>query len=360
MKPFPETALNPDNLRSSQTRSTPMETSNESVDASRRKCLAAGAGLAGWAMSGFAGASAPGRTLIAADVHVDHYPTVEAVRYLGRELAAATHDRYSVKVYHAGQLGRESDTIDLVRYGGLDITRVNFAVLNNAFPLTAVAAAPFVFDSTDHMRRAMDGAAGQAIRAAFATRGLVCLAIYDSGARSFYNVRRPVVHPADLNGLKIRVPPSDLFIAMTGALGANPTPLAYGEVYSALGTHLIDGGENNIRSFHTSRQFEVARYWSNTRHSYSPEALLISRRVFDELTPADRDALVAAAQRSVPYMRSLWDKAEMESSTKLLADGVRFNDVDLPAFRAATRPLLSRLLAAPDAQQIHRLIREVA
>ncbi|MEY4375644.1 MAG: hypothetical protein RJB26_194 [Pseudomonadota bacterium] len=332
----------------------------EPVDRTRRNALASALGLAGCAIGGFASAAPPGKTLIAADVHVDHYPTVEAVRFLGRELSASTNDRYSVKVYHAGQLGRESDTIDLVRYGGLDITRVNFAVLNNAFPLTAVAAAPFVFDSTDHMRRAMDGAAGQAIRASFASRGLVCLAIYDSGARSFYNVRRPVVHPADLHGLKVRVPPSDLFIAMTAALGANPTPLAYGEVYSALGTHLIDGGENNIRSFHTSRQFEVARFWSNTRHSYSPEALLISRRVFDSMSAGDRDALVDAAQRSIPFMRSLWDAAEKESFAKLVTDGVHFNDVDVAAFRATTRPLLDHLLATPEAQRVHSLIREVA
>lgn len=333
-----------------------------SPSAGRRAFLRTAAGLAGIAAvpAGFAAAEGTGRTLIAADVHVDKYPTVEAVRFIGRELAAATGGRLGVRVYHAGQLGRESDTLDLVRYGGLDITRVNFAVLNNAFPLTRVAAAPFVFDSTEHMRRALDGAAGDAIRAGFGTRGLMALAFYDSGARSFYNVRRPVVVPADLAGLKIRVPPSDLFIDMIAALGGNPTPLAYGEVYSALGTHLIDGGENNVRSFHTSRQFEVARYWSSTRHSYSPEALLMSRSALDAMRPGDREALLDAARRSVPYMRTLWDAAEAESRAKVAADGVRFNEVDLGAFRDAARPLLARVLADPAARQVHALIRGVA
>jgi TRAP-type C4-dicarboxylate transport system substrate-binding protein len=160
--------------------------------------------------------------------------------------------------------------------------------------------------------------------------------------------------------MKIRVPPSDLFIDMIEALGGNPTPLAFGEVYSALGTHLIDGGENNIRSFHTSRQFEVARYWSTTSHSYSPEALLISSDRFNELGAQNQAALIDAAQRSVPFMRELWDRAEAESLEKLRADGVHFNEVDLPAFRAAARPLLESLAADPVLRRTHSLIREAA
>lgn len=332
----------------------------DKADLQRRRCLLAGIALAGSSLSALAVDGPGGRVLRAADVHVDKYPTVEAVRFIGRELAQATGDRLSVKVYHAGQLGKESDTIDLVRYGGLDLTRVNFAVLNNAFPMTQMAAAPFVFDSTAHMRRAMDGAAGKLIRAGFERRGLICLAIYDSGARSFYNTRRPVVTPADLAGLKIRVPPSNLFIDMVEALGANPTPLAFGEVYSALGTHLIDGGENNLRSYYTSRQFEVARYWSTTSHSYSPEALLISSKLFGELKASDQAALVDAAQRSVPFMRALWDSAEAEALEKLRADGVHFNEVDIAAFRAAARPLLNHLSREPLLRQTHSLIREAA
>ena len=88
-------------------------------------------------------------------------------------------------------------------------------------------------------------------------------------------------------------------------------------------THLIDGAENNWRTFHTSRQFEVARYWSQTDHSYSPEALLMSKRTFDALTPADREIVLAAARDSVPYMRALWDRMEAESRAHVLASGVQ-------------------------------------
>jgi tripartite ATP-independent transporter DctP family solute receptor len=277
--------------------------------------------------------------LTASDVHVDKYPTVEAVRWIGSQLEARTQGRLRIRMYHSGQLGRESDAVELARAGALDITRVNFAALNNAFPLSRAFVLPYVFDSVTHMRRVVDGAAGAMVRNSFAQRDLVGLAIYDAGSRSFYNVKHAVHEPRELNGLKIRVPPSDIFLEMVRALGANPTPLPVGETYSALQTRLIDGGENNWRTFHSSRQFEVARYWSQTDHSYSPEALLMSRRSFDALSPADRELVLQTALESVPYMRGLWDRMEAESRETVLKAGVKFNEVDRAAFRRAAQPV---------------------
>jgi tripartite ATP-independent transporter DctP family solute receptor len=273
--------------------------------------------------------------LTAADVHVDGYPTVEAVRWMGRMLARETGGRLDIHVYHSGQLGRETDTVNLARYGVLDITRVNMAALNNAFPATRILSLPYVFDSTEHMRRALDGEVGREVLRRFESRGLIGLALYDAGARCFYNVRHPIEKPSDLHGLKLRVPPSDIFISMVRSLGANPTPLSYGEVYSALQTHLIDGAENNWRTFHTSRQFEVARYWAQSEHSYSPEALLLSKRCFDTFPVADQELIRSAATQSVPYMRELWDRAEAESRARVIAAGIQASEVDRVAFRRA-------------------------
>lgn len=300
------------------------------------------------------------RLLRAADVHVAGYPTVAAVEWIGAQLHAATGGRLGVKVYHSGQLGREGDTIDLTRFGAIDLTRVNFAAINNAFPLTRVAALPWVFESTAHMRRAMDGAPGARILADFARRDLVGLAIYDSGVRCVYNVRRPIHAPADLRGLKLRVPPSDIFLRFMREMGANPTPLAFGEVYSALQTRLIDGAENNIKSFDSSRQFEVARFWSQTAHSYSPEALVMSRRSWLRLREPDRDLVAALARDSVPRMRALWDEAERASRDKVQAAGVAINDVDAAAFRQASDRFRSQQLANPALQALHDSIRDYA
>jgi tripartite ATP-independent transporter DctP family solute receptor len=324
---------------------------------SRRQVLVAGAlSLAGTRLA----TAATDRLLTAADVHVDHYPTVEAVRWMGKTLEERTQGRLRIRVYHAGQLGREGDTVDLTRFGALDITRVNFASLNNAFPLTQIFALPYVFDSVEHMRRAADGDVGKAVLKGFERRDLIGLAIYDAGSRSFYNVRRPVVEPGDLHGLKIRVPPSDIFIALARALGANPTPLPYGEVYSAMQTHLIEGAENNWRTFHTSRQFEVARYWSRSEHSFSPEALLLSRRTYDALSADDQQLLLATAQESVGYMRTLWDRMETESRDIVIAAGVKTNEVDRDAFHRIARPVVDAYVRNSGLEQLYAAIRSLA
>ncbi|MBL8269034.1 MAG: TRAP transporter substrate-binding protein [Steroidobacter sp.] len=317
-------------------------------------------GIGGVCASGMSLAAPSKSFMTAADVHVDGYPTVEAVRWIGKKLQQETNGRLNIRVYHAGQLGRESDTIDMTRFGALDITRVNFASLNNPFPLTQIFSLPYVFDSVEHMRRAADGDAGRAVLEGFGKRDLVGLALYDAGSRSFYNTRRPVHEPKDLHGLKIRVPPSDIFIELARALGANPTPLPFGESYSALQTHLIEGAENNWRTFHTSRHFEVARYWSQSSHSHSPEALLMSRRTFEALQPADRELLVATARESVPFMRQLWDRMDAESRDFVLKAGVQANEVDTAAFQRAAQPVLQRYLQRQGLNQVYESIRAVA
>ena len=323
-----------------------------------RRDLVLGAGALGLASATRSWAARG--VMTAADVHVDHYPTVEAVRWMGRKLDESTQGRLRIRVYHAGQLGREGDTVDLTRFGALDITRVNFASLNNAFPLTRMFALPYVFDSVAHMRRAADGSVGTAVLKGFEQRDLIGLAIYDAGSRSFYNVRRPIAEPKDLHGLKIRVPPSDIFIELVRTLGANPTPLPYGEVYSAMQTHLIEGAENNWRTFHTSRQFEVARHWSNSEHSYSPEALLMSKRSFDALASSDRELVLATARESVIHMRELWDQMETESRKVVLASGVQFNEVDRDAFHRVARPVVDSYLKHSGLEKLYGDVRALA
>ena len=300
-------------------------------------------------------AETPG-LLTAADVHRDGYPTVEAVKWIGAELARQTGGRLGIRLYHSGQLGNEDDSIGLVRFGGIDMCRVNIAALNNAFPETAILSLPYVFQSTAHMHRSIDGPVGTALLKVFERRGMVGLAFYDAGARCFYNARHPIADIGDLQGLKIRVPQSDIFLAMAGAMGANPTPLTVSAVFSALQTRLIDGAENNWPTFETARHFEVAHEWAATEHSYSPEALLISQQSFDALTPDDRKLLRETARRSVPVMRDLWVKTETASREKVLAAGVKVTEVDKAAFRRAVEPVLAHYIQDERLSELFRRI----
>lgn len=300
------------------------------------------------------------RVLTASDVHVRDYPTVQAVQWLGEQLERETGGRLRLRQYHSGQLGRESEAIDMARFGAIDITRVYSGALNNAFPLTQALCLPYVFDSVAHLRRALDGEVGAQVLRGFEARNLVGLAIYDSGARCFYNTKHPIVEPRDLHGLKIRVPVSDIFIRMLRLFGANPTPLSLGEVFSGMETHMIDGAENNIRSFQSSRHFEAAHYWSQSEHSYAPDLLLMSRRSFDALAAADRTLVRDLARESVQVMRRLWAESEAAARRTVIEAGVRFNAVDIRVFRHAAQPLLAEYQHDTAIDDLYRRIRALA
>ena len=291
------------------------------------------------------------RPLRGADTHPSGFPTVAAVDHFGKLISERTGGRLRLRNYAGGQLGEEKDTLEITIFGGLDINRVNLAPLNPIEPLTLVPSLPFLFRSTDHMRRSLDGAPGRTVLNALAQHGLVGLAFYDSGERSFYNTKRPIRTPADMRGMKLRVQTSDLFVALVQALGASPIPMSYGEVFQGLVQGVVDGAENNWPSYQDSRHFEVARYYSLTRHVMGPEVLVASGRTWGKLSPADREIIQEAATESVPFMRQLWEAREQTARETVLAAGVEIiEDLDRSAFEDAMQPVWQRFITS-DAQR---------
>lgn len=273
-----------------------------------------------------------GNAFTAADTHVIDYPTVQAVIRFGDILAERTDGRLKLRMYAGGQLGNERDTLEITTFGGLDFNRVNLAPLNSIEPLTIVPALPFIFESTQHMRTVLDGTVGDEVLASLEPHGLIGLCFYDSGERSFYNTRGPIRTPDDLKGLKIRVPGSDLYVGMIKALGGDATPMPLDEVYQSLAQGVIDGAENNWPSFESGRHYEVARFYSLTRHLLTPEVFAMSKISWDKLSATDQQLVRSAAKESVAYMRLLWD-AQVKRSMKIILDaGVAVNDVDPAPF----------------------------
>lgn len=300
---------------------------------------------------GLAGCGEGGRsTLFGTDTHPPNYPTVRAFRYFGDLVERRTGGRLKVKIFPSGQLGAERDTLEITSFGGLDFNRVNLAPLNSIEPLTTVFALPFLFDSQAHLRRVLDGEPGERVLASLAPHDMIGLCFYDSGARSFYNGRGPIERPADMEGMKIRVQNSDLYVAMIGGLGADATPMALGAVYQGLVQGVIDGAENNWPSYQSGRHYEVAPYYSLTRHVMTPEVLLMSKVSWDNLSPADRDIVMESARESVPYMRRLWDARVAAAQEALIADGVQVNEVDRGPFRRKMHPVWESFVTT-DAQK---------
>ncbi|MDJ0978190.1 MAG: TRAP transporter substrate-binding protein [Erythrobacter sp.] len=298
-----------------------------------------------------------GGLFTAADAHPADYPTVRAVEYVGRLLAERSGGRLGVKVYSGGQLGGEIDTLEITSFGGLDFTRVNLAPLNSIAPLTIPASLPFVFRSTEHMRRALDGEIGEEILASLAPHGLIGLCFYDSGARSFYNTTRPIRTPEDMRGLKLRVPASDLYVSMVNALGANAVPIPYGEVYQALAQGVIDGAENNWPSFESARHYEVAGYYSLSRHLLTPEVLVMSKHSWDRLSEGERTLIRTAARDSVSYMRKLWDERVAQSRAQIVASGVEVNELDTAGFAARMKSVWqAHVTTAAQARLVEQIV----
>jgi tripartite ATP-independent transporter DctP family solute receptor len=322
---------------------------------SRRVLLGSGAAIV--AGAGAAAAQSGGQHIVTAvDVHPTDYPTVEAVRWMGAEIERETQGRIAFRLYPSGQLGSETDTVNLARFGVLDIARVYVGAVNNAFPATQPLALPYTFRDEAHLRRVVDGDIGREILRTFERRGLMGLAFYDSGMRSIYNARRPIHTPTDMRGLKVRVPRSDIFMSMLDAMGANATPIPFGEVFTGLQTHLIDAAENNWATYQSTRQYEVARYWSQTDHCCAPEALLMSQRTFDALSSSDKELFLSKARESVPIMRALWDAKQASARQTVLDAGTRYNGADREAFRRAVEPMRRRYLAEPEIAETVRRI----
>jgi tripartite ATP-independent transporter DctP family solute receptor len=300
------------------------------------------------------------RPLFAADTHPAEYPTVQALFAIDRILAERTAGEMRLRVYAGGQLGSENDTLEITIFGGLDLNRVNLAPLNSIVPETLILALPFLFRSTEHLRMTLDSMPGNKILDALTPYGLKGLCYYDSGARSFYNTRRPIRTPEDVRGLKIRVQNSDIYVAMVQALGGNPTPIPYGEVYQALVQGVVDGAENNWPSFESSRHFEVARHYSLTSHVLAPEVLVASERTWQKLTEEQQQHLQAAADESVPIMRALWDQRVEDARARLLRDGIELvEEVDHEAFSNAMRPVWDRFLTTPELREMSQEIIEL-
>ncbi|MEO0817850.1 MAG: TRAP transporter substrate-binding protein [Pseudomonadota bacterium] len=288
-----------------------------------------------FALSGCGGAdTGTNRILYSTDSQPDGYPTVEAVKFMGEYLSEKTDGRLSIKSYPGGQLGSEGSTLEIAMFGGLDMTRTFSAALNNIAPLTKLFSLPFLFRSTEHQRRVADGDVGEAILQSLADYNLLGLAIYDTGGRGFYTTDRPIPHPSALEGLKIRVPNSDIFLATVRALGANPTPMNFSEVYQGLVQNVIDGAENNWPSYISTRHFEVAPYFSETGHFRTPDMLIMSLRTWENLSPDDQALVKDAARQSVTVMRSLWDERVENSKQALLESGGEIlSDIDTAPFR---------------------------
>lgn len=280
------------------------------------------------------------------NIHVAGYPNTVAMDKFAELLKEKSGGKMTLKMYHSGTLGSQPDAIEQVRLGGLEIANFNMGPLGPIVPEANVVSLPFIFKNTDHMWRVLDGEAGKLINAGLERQGLVSLAWFDAGSRSFYNSKKPINVPADVAGMKIRIMNNDLYSGMVKALGGNSTPMALSEVYQSLKTGVVDGAENNWPSYESTGHFEVAGFHSNSQHLIIPEILAINASVYNSLSDDDKKILKEAAVEAALLQRDLWKKREKASQEKVMAAGVKANEIpNKSAFQNAMVSVYDKYLA---------------
>jgi tripartite ATP-independent transporter DctP family solute receptor len=223
-----------------------------------------------------------------------------------------------------------------------------------------VVSLPYVFRSSTHMFSVVDGEIGGQLSDALAGANMVVLSWFDGGARSFYTVEKPIRTPADIVGLKIRVPNAEVFIATAEALGANATPLAFAEVYTALQTGVVDGAENNAPSLVSTRHHEVVNYYSLDEHLMVPEALVLSKTVWDGLSEEDRAVFMGAAREAADLQRSLWTDRTDASMAAAREQGVEIIEIaDKEPFVDAMVPVYEKLVTSNSVRELLAAIQAV-
>lgn len=267
-------------------------------------------------------------------------PVTEAMHKFADLVKEYTDGEVVVQVFSGAQLGQEPETIEQAQAGIVDLARVNSVVLANVSPSMGVTTLPYIFNGWDQKYAVLDGDVGDDVRGDLADVGLVGFEFMDAGARSFYTVEgKPVTSLADLKGLKIRVQPAPISIRLVELLGAVPTPMNYGEVYSALQTGVIDGAENDYVSYQTSGHYEVAPNYVEDGHLSPPAILIMNKAKFDGLPQEQKDAVAKAAKEAALFERDAMRAANEEARKTVEAAGSTVTEIDNAPFQAAVAPI---------------------
>lgn len=278
------------------------------------------------------------------DTHPAGYPTVAAVESMGKKLEAATNGRIKVQMFPGAVLGQEKEAVEQTQLGAIQMARISLGVIGPVVPEVDVFNMPFVFRDVNHMRKVIDGPVGQDLldKVSSSPARLIGLCWMDGGSRSLYT-KKPVRKPDDLKGQKIRMMGNPLFVDTMNAMGGNGISMAYGEVFTALQTGVIDGAENNPPSMFTSNHYTTgAKYYTQTNHLIIPEILVMSKATWDKLSKDDQALVKKLAREAQMEQRALWDKSVEDYSAKLKAAGVEFIQIDNKPFYDATAPVRAK------------------
>lgn len=262
-----------------------------------------------------------------------------------------------IDIYPSSQLGSERQCLELLQIGSLGMTKVSSAVMENFSPQLKVFGYPYLFRDNEHRFNVYDGEIGQKLLLDGEKYWLRGLTYFDAGNRSFYTKTKAIETPDDLKGMKIRVMQSPTAIEMVQNFGGAPTPISWGELYTALQQGVVDGAENNLPSFYTSKHYEVCKYYSIDEHSSVPDILVMSTFTWNNLTEIEQKWLMDAVKDTTVFQRELWAKAEEEALIEIEKAGVAVNRPDKSIFIKKSEGMITALKAKDEV--LYNLVQEI-
>ena len=268
------------------------------------------------------------------------HPVHQGMEFMAQRLAEKSAGKLTIEIYPSQQLGTERQALELLQIGSLAMTKVSAAVLENFAPNTKVLSLPYIFRDRSHAYQVQDSEIGKNLLRQSEKYWLRGLTYFDAGQRSFYTKDRMIKSPDDLEGLKIRVMESATAMNLVRSLGGAPTPISWGELYTALQQGIVDGAENNPPSFFTSRHYEICKYYSLNEHTSVPDILIIGTVAWNSLTTQEQGWLQEAAEEATTFQRKLWQQSEEEALAAVQKAGVEVLRPDKTQFFAKTKGIL--------------------
>lgn len=282
------------------------------------------------------------KTLFLAHSLPQSHPVHKGIVFFQEELNRISGGKLQIKIFSDGQLGSEREVLELLQIGSIAITKVSAAVMANFSPAYEVLGVPYLFRDKKHLFDVLEGEVGKDLMEGSSDFLLRGLCFYDAGSRSFYTKDKPIRTPEDLKGLKLRVMNHQMSIDMVNNFGGSATPMAFGELYTALQQGVVDGAENNPPSLVSSNHYEVCKYYTLDEHSSIPDVMVISTKFWNTLTEQEQNWVQKAADASVTAQKQYWAESVEECFELLKKSNVEVIIPEKSLFLEKSQPLIDK------------------
>jgi TRAP-type transport system periplasmic protein len=315
------------------------------------------------ALSALGVAQAQTRTIKFANQNAKGTPIVMGMEKFAELVDKKSGGKLKVQVFPGGALGSDQANVSALQGGTLEMAAMNSGIFASLVKEFAIYDFPFMFGNAKEADAVVDGPFGQNLHKKLEEKGLVGLGYYELGFRELTNSKRPVAKVDDIAGLKLRVIPNPINVDWVKALGANPTPLPFPELYAALEQGAVDGQENPVATIKGAKLYEVQKYMTLTNHQYNPQSVVVSKKFWDTLSPADHKILQEAAVESTAYQRTQSRAALQAGLEDLRKGGMQITELppaEVAKLREKMKPVIEKHSATVGADTVKAIQAELA